>query len=310
VKQPALLALMALRRSPVDVTAAPEPPKRTAWDYDRNWWMVPFTKRPWSDVASSPRLNLLEEQIVEECATLYDQAPQIALPLYRLRYRSIASDTGEIPFSGRSSSGGFGLGRLKMLDLSMGIDWLTPSPPPGVFRLFPASPKWIGSLRVLERLERNDGVALGTIALFIRFWLTSTPALPEHSSPAARAKGAERYDRFVEALGRRLSSGSTILKEVSIETNDAGNAARIKGDPDRSWSTRHSLLSLSQDTSVIFVALDPVPELAFCGSRQICATNSSYRQRTRPRSVPWWTEHQNTQFYGEVDMQAISGEKR
>jgi predicted transcriptional regulator len=89
-------------------------------------------------------------------------------------------------------------------------------------------------VRVLERLERNDGVALETIALFIRFWLTSTPALPEQSNPAARAKGTERYDRFVEALGRRLSSGSTILKEVSIETNDAGNAARIKGDPDRS----------------------------------------------------------------------------
>ena len=84
---------------------------------------------------------------------------------------------------------------------------------------------------MLERLERNDGVALGTIALFIRFWLTSTPALPEHSNPAGRAKGAERYDRFVEALGRRLSSGSTILKEVSVEANDAGNAAPVKGDP-------------------------------------------------------------------------------
>jgi len=47
-------------------------------------------------------------------------------------------------------------------------------------------------VRVLERLERNDGVTLETIALFIRFWLTSTPALPEQSSPAARAKGAER----------------------------------------------------------------------------------------------------------------------
>lgn len=71
--------------------------------------------------------------------------------------------------------------------------------------------------RALERLERNDGITLETIALFIRFWLTSTPALPEHSSPAARAKGAERYDRFVEALGRRLSSGSTLLKEVSTD---------------------------------------------------------------------------------------------
>ena len=84
-------------------------------------------------------------------------------------------------------------------------------------------------MRVLERLERNDTVTLETIALFIRFWLTSTPALPEHSSPAARAKGAERYDRFVEALGRRLSSGSTMLKEVSIESHDAENAVRGKG---------------------------------------------------------------------------------
>ncbi|OSJ13465.1 CopG family transcriptional regulator [Bradyrhizobium canariense] len=71
--------------------------------------------------------------------------------------------------------------------------------------------------RLLERLERNDGVTLEAVALFIRFWLTSTPALPEHSTPAARAKGAERYDRFVEALGRRLASGSTVLKEVSID---------------------------------------------------------------------------------------------
>src|ERR1700761_4093363 len=89
-------------------------------------------------------------------------------------------------------------------------------------------------VRVLERLERNDGVTLETIGLFIRFWLTSTPPLPEQSGPAARAKGAERYDRFVEALGRRLSSGSTVLKEVSIESPDMGMAAPIKSQADSS----------------------------------------------------------------------------
>src|ERR1700761_2989151 len=82
-------------------------------------------------------------------------------------------------------------------------------------------------VRVLERLERNDGVTLETIGLFIRFWLTSTPGLPETAGPAARAKGAERYDRFVEALGRRLSSGSTILKEVSVESPEMGNVAQV-----------------------------------------------------------------------------------
>jgi predicted transcriptional regulator len=87
-------------------------------------------------------------------------------------------------------------------------------------------------VRVLERLERNDGITLETIALFVRFWLTSTPALPEQSSPAARAKGAERYDRFVEALGRRLSSGSTVLREVSIESLEVGTSPQVKGQAD------------------------------------------------------------------------------
>jgi predicted transcriptional regulator len=89
-------------------------------------------------------------------------------------------------------------------------------------------------VRILERLERNDGITLETIGLFIRFWLTSTPTLPEQSSPAARAKGAERYDRFIEALGRRLNSGSTILREVSIESPDIGNAVQVKGQADPS----------------------------------------------------------------------------
>lgn len=87
-------------------------------------------------------------------------------------------------------------------------------------------------VRVLERLERNDGITLETIALFIRFWLTSTPALPEQFSPAARAKGAERYDRFVEALGRRLSSGSTVLREVSLESLEVGTAPQVNGQAD------------------------------------------------------------------------------
>jgi predicted transcriptional regulator len=73
--------------------------------------------------------------------------------------------------------------------------------------------------RAVERLERNDGITLETFALFVRFWLTATPSLPEQTSAAARAKGAERYDRFVEALGRRLSSGASLLKEVALESH-------------------------------------------------------------------------------------------
>ena len=72
-------------------------------------------------------------------------------------------------------------------------------------------------VRVLERLERNDGVTLEALAMFVRFWLTATPSLPEQTSAAARQKGGERYDRFMEALGRRLANGPSVLKEVALD---------------------------------------------------------------------------------------------
>lgn len=72
-------------------------------------------------------------------------------------------------------------------------------------------------VRALERLERNDGVTLEALAMFVRFWLTATPSLPEQTTTAARQKGGERYDRFMEALGRRLANGSSVAKEVALD---------------------------------------------------------------------------------------------
>lgn len=69
--------------------------------------------------------------------------------------------------------------------------------------------------RQLQRCERDIGISVETIALFVRFWLISTPALPEASQAAARAKGLERYEGFVEALGHRVAKGNPFLREVS-----------------------------------------------------------------------------------------------
>ena len=71
--------------------------------------------------------------------------------------------------------------------------------------------------RQMERLERDVGITVETLALFVRFWLTATPALPEQAQATARAKGAERYHAFIGALGRRLSKGPTLLREVSVD---------------------------------------------------------------------------------------------
>lgn len=69
--------------------------------------------------------------------------------------------------------------------------------------------------RQLQRLERDLGIATETLALFIRFWLTVTPPLPNDAQAAAQAKGRERFEGFVETLGRRLQKGQSYLREVS-----------------------------------------------------------------------------------------------
>src|SRR3954467_5922636 len=65
--------------------------------------------------------------------------------------------------------------------------------------------------RQCERLERNLSITVETIALFIKFWLTVTPPLPENAQAAAQAKGRERFEFFLETLGRRLAKGQSIL---------------------------------------------------------------------------------------------------
>ncbi|AQS89045.1 hypothetical protein AA101099_2453 [Neoasaia chiangmaiensis NBRC 101099] len=68
--------------------------------------------------------------------------------------------------------------------------------------------------RQVARMERDLGISLETLALFIRYWMTVSPPLPEPAAAAARAQGAERYEAFVAALGRRLSRGPFFRQEI------------------------------------------------------------------------------------------------
>ncbi len=73
--------------------------------------------------------------------------------------------------------------------------------------------------RRLARLERDVGICVETLALFIRFWLITTPPLPEPAAQAARAKASERYDNFMVALGRRLRDGPKLQQEISEDVS-------------------------------------------------------------------------------------------
>lgn len=83
--------------------------------------------------------------------------------------------------------------------------------------------------RALERLERDLGIGVETLALFLRQWLVTAPSLPEGAQAAAQAKGRERYAAFVAALGRRLARGARFTREVSEELQPKAEPATVEG---------------------------------------------------------------------------------
>ncbi len=66
-------------------------------------------------------------------------------------------------------------------------------------------------MRQMEQLDRNVEVGNEALALFVRFWLTANPPLPDSAMASAQAQGKERYDGFVQALARRLDTGERLV---------------------------------------------------------------------------------------------------
>ena len=76
--------------------------------------------------------------------------------------------------------------------------------------------------RRMTRMERDLGISVEMLAVFVRFWLTTNPPLPEPAQAAARAQAGERYDAFVAALGRRLAKGPKLRQEISEDIAEPG----------------------------------------------------------------------------------------
>ena len=78
--------------------------------------------------------------------------------------------------------------------------------------------------RRMTRMERDLGISVEMLAVFVRHWLTTNPPLPESAQAAARAKAGERYDAFVAALGRRLAKGPKVGEEISEDVTGIAGA--------------------------------------------------------------------------------------
>ncbi|WP_416798694.1 hypothetical protein [Ciceribacter azotifigens] len=68
-----------------------------------------------------------------------------------------------------------------------------------------------------------SGIAVETLEVFIRFWTTTTPALPEPVAQAAHAKATECYEAFITALGRLVAKGPK-LRHAILEDADSAEA--------------------------------------------------------------------------------------
>lgn len=69
---------------------------------------------------------------------------------------------------------------------------------------------------LLRRLSRIEGrqqaiddkleILSETVALFIQVWFSNTFELPENEKATASSQGEKRFNKFIEALNRRLSA--------------------------------------------------------------------------------------------------------
>lgn len=66
----------------------------------------------------------------------------------------------------------------------------------------------------LNRIERDGQVLLESLALFVRYQLTVTAPLPE-PDPSARAVGRDRFQAFVDQVGRQIADGGRTLSGKS-----------------------------------------------------------------------------------------------
>lgn len=100
--------------------------------------------------------------------------------------------------------------------------------------------------KAVTTIGRDVAIATETLALFVRYFLTITPPLPQSEQEPARLLGKERFQVFVAQIGRRLAGDHRLVSEVleTIATDQpdlfatASDDAPLKTRPER----RHTVV--------------------------------------------------------------------
>ena len=97
--------------------------------------------------------------------------------------------------------------------------------------------------RRMTRLERDVGIAVETLAVFIRFWITTTPALPEPAAQAARAAPPAAIDDAPAVHSPPMKPASTSPVPVSTSVTSLSATIIMASSRRSTRSVRQSLVS-------------------------------------------------------------------
>lgn len=92
---------------------------------------------------------------------------------------------------------------------------LTPQQVPGIDDLL--LNRLADIIGVAQKIERDQAIVTEVLALFVRYFLTITPPLPDDEQEPARLLGRERFQVFVAQVGRQLAGDQRLVSEV-LET--------------------------------------------------------------------------------------------
>jgi hypothetical protein len=68
--------------------------------------------------------------------------------------------------------------------------------------------------RQLAAVARDQTVTTETLGLFVRYFLTVTPPLPEDQQESARLTGRKRYEVLLAEIGKRVAEDRRLAAEV------------------------------------------------------------------------------------------------
>ncbi len=85
--------------------------------------------------------------------------------------------------------------------------------------------------RQIDVIDEDLAIVGETLSQFIHFWLTVTPPLADGAKASARAKGTERFEGFLQRLGRKLATGDRFLKELSRDVPPVKSSSLGSAEP-------------------------------------------------------------------------------